>query len=348
MHSEQRFEWMRTAIAIGIALLIAYGVILVVSETPIETLLTFIAGPLKSKRYLGNVIELSIPLMFSGVATAILFQAKLFNLGAEGLFYICGLVAAILVINLSVSPILALILSLVIASIVGGVAFTIPGYMRAKWGASELVTSLMFNSIFYGVGLYFLNYYFRDPNQTQIATAKFPEGATLMRIISGTRIHAGLIIAIIVVILTHLFLYKTKWGYALRMTGINPNFASYSGINTVTVILYAHIIAGLIAGLGGAVEVLGMYSRFTWQALPGLGFDGALVAMLAKNKPLNVIVSALFIAYIRIGADLMARLCDVSSEMVAIIQAIIILLISAERFLYYWRQKMLLKEVTQK
>lgn len=131
------------------------------------------------------------------------------------------------------------------------------------------------------------------------------------------------------------------------MTGINNNFANYTGMNTKKVIIIASLVAGGIAGMGGAVEVIGMYDRFMWASLPGLGFDGALVAMLAKNKPINVVFSALFLAYIRIGADLMARMTNVPSEMVLILQAIIILLISGGKFLQNYRQKMLLKEVNK-
>jgi simple sugar transport system permease protein len=166
----------------------------------------------------------------------------------------------------------------------------------------------------------------------------------LTKLLPGTRIHTGLIIVLVLIVAAHFFLYKTKWGYEIRMTGANREFAQYSGMKTAKVIILVHLIAGFIAGMGGSVEVLGMYSRFQWSALPGYGLDGALVAMLAKNNPFSVIGAALFLAYIRIGADQMARFSDVPAEMISIVQAIIILLISAEQFLKFWKNRMLLKE----
>ena len=109
-------------------------------------------------------------------------------------------------------------------------------------------------------------------------------------------------------------------------------------------IILAHLIAGAIAGMGGTIEILGMHDRFRWAALPGLGFDGAMVAMLARNNPLAVLGAAFFIAYMRIGADIMSRQVDVPAEMAFIIQAVMILLISADRFLYGFEQRQLLKK----
>jgi simple sugar transport system permease protein len=345
MISEKNFSRIRTLLAVLIALVIAFFIILAVSDEPINTFKVFLLGPLKNKRYLGNVIEATIPLAFAGLATSILFQGSFFNLGSEGLYYISGLIAAAIAIFLPVEGIMLPVIAILSAGIIAMILGAIPGYMNAKWNANVLVTSLMFNSIYFGIGLYFLNYKLRDPDQSDIASFRFPNYANLSKIIPGTRIHSGIFILIIVAILVYLFLYKTKWGYALRMTGINKDFSNYLGIKTFWVVIYTHLIAGFIAGIGGSVEVLGMYNRFRWAALPGLGFDGALVAMLAKNKPFEAIGAAFFLAYIRTGADLMARLTNVPAEMVSIMQAIIILLISAERFLFYWRHKMLLKEV---
>lgn len=345
MSNEKRFELIRTVMAVIISLSIAFIVILFVSAEPIETIKAFLLGPFKSKRYMGNVVELFIPLAFAGLSTSVLFKAKLFNLGAEGIFYISGIVATIVALKFIDGGFLQALLSISIAAIVGMLLNAIPGILKAKWNASELVTSLMFNSIYFGIGFFILNNYLRDPSLAEVASFKFTNTKVLGNIVPGTRIHAGLIIVLLTAVLVYLFFYKTKWGYALRMTGINGKFAEYIGIKTFWVIIYVHLIAGFIAGLGGAVEVMGMYDRFRWSALPGLGLDGALVALLGKNHPLKTLVAALFLAYIRIGADLMARLTDVPAEMVAIIQAVIILLISAERFLAYWRQRMLLKEV---
>ncbi|WP_338554663.1 ABC transporter permease [Paenibacillus sp. KS-LC4] len=338
------FEVIRTTAVILIALVLAFIIISIVSEQPLESIRIFLWEPLNTKGHIGNVIEMAIPLMFTGLAVSLLFKANLFNLGAEGLFYFSGVVAATLAIHLSLNSFVHPIVAILAGSLVGALLSAIPGILKAKWNVNELVSSLMFNNILFGIGLYILNYKLRDAQAFAAVSFKFEKTAMLSKLIPGTRIHTGLIIVLLLIVAAHYFLYKTKWGYELRMTGANREFAGYSGMKTAKVIVIVHLIAGFIAGMGGSVEVLGMYSRFQWSSLPGYGLDGALVAMLAKNNPLSVIGAALFLAYIRIGADQMARFSDVPAEMISIVQAIIILLISAEQFLKFWKNRMLLKE----
>lgn len=215
----------------------------------------------------------------------------------------------------------------------------VPGGLKAKYGANEMVTSLMMNNILLGVGLYLLNNLLRDPGMASLVSYKYRKKALLANIVPGTRIHAGFLIAVLCAVLVYLFMYKSKWGYEIRMTGNNAKFASYSGINVAKVILIVHMVAGAIAGAGGIIECIGLHKRFEWTALPGYGFDGAMIAMLAGNNPLGVIGAAFFVSYLRIGADLVNRSSDIPTEMIAILQSIIILLISAERFLHKYRQR---------
>lgn len=344
MNSEKKFEFIRSIVAVLIALIVAFIIILAISDDPINTIITFVAGPVSNGRYIGNVIEMSIPLIFTGLATAVVFQASLFNLGAEGIFYFSGAIAAYIAIFFKMPPFVHSFVAIIAAALVGCLSALIPAILKAKWNASELVTSLMFNNILFGVGLYLLNYVLRDTKATSVVSLPFKKSATLPVIVPGTRIHAGLIVALLAVILVYILMYKTKWGYSLRMTGLNRKFAAYSGISTFGVIILAHVLSGTIAGMGGAIETLGMYDKFQWSALPGYGLDGALVAMLGRNNPFGVVGAAVFLAYIRICADLVAMNSNVPSEMVSILQAIIILLVSAERFLHRYRSRMLLKE----
>ncbi|MEG0151737.1 MAG: ABC transporter permease [Cellulosilyticaceae bacterium] len=345
MNRERKFELIRTLVSVFIAIVLAFGIILLVSDQPMEAIVTFITGPLSSKRYIGNIIETAIPLIFSGLAMSVVFQASLFNMGTEGVFFISGVVASAVAIFIPMPTVFHQVAVIGTGALVGAIVASIPGFLKAKWNASELVTSLMLNNIVLGLGLYFLNYKLRDVEAMSVISYKFQETALLPNIVQGTRIHFGLILALVTVVVVYLILYKSKWGYEIRMTGLNKEFAKYSGINTFKVIILAHLISGFIGGMGGAVEIMGMHKRFQWTALPGYGFDGALVAMLARNNPIGVIGAALFLAYIRVGADLVARLSDVPAEMVSILQGVIILLISAERFLHSYKQKMVLKEV---
>ncbi|RLW68957.1 MAG: ABC transporter permease, partial [spirochete symbiont of Stewartia floridana] len=172
---------------------------------------------------------------------------------------------------------------------------------------------------------------------------RLPSSARLFRIIPKTRVHFGLIIAIAMFIACRYYMFRTRWGYRLRVTGANTSFARYAGINIMAVIMSSQVLGGMIAGMGGAIEILGMYRRFSWQALPGYGWDGIIVAILARNNPVLVPAGAFFLAYLRIGADLMARTSDVQNEVVTIIQGIMIVLIAAESFLSSMHQRMVYK-----
>jgi general nucleoside transport system permease protein len=345
MVSMKKFERIRTGSAIGTAMVLTFVMILLTSSQPLRSIYLFTLGPLKNMRYIGNIIELAIPLIFSGLSMSLFFQAKLFNLGADGIYYFSGITAAAIAIRLPQLGLLLPFACMTSGIVIGILISAIPGIMKSRWDASELVSSLMCNSIFAGIGLYLLNYRLRDPDLTEIASLRFDPAARLPGIVPGTRIHAGLLIAVLLVVLVTFVLYKTPWGFKLRIYGMNSSFAGYAGMDTRKIIFFTHLAAGGIAGLGGTIEILGMYDRFRWTGLPGLGFDGALIALLAHNKPERVIFASLFIAYIRNGAYIMSRLSDVPSEMIAILQAMIILLISAERFLQSWRERQLIEEI---
>ncbi len=313
MNRERSFGILRTVVALLIAFAAAFLIIALVSETPLESIRIFAVGPFTQGRYLGNIVEHAIPLIFSGLAMSVLFQTSLFNMGAEGIFYISGALISLLAIFVPMPVGIHPLAVILMGACVGVLVMLIPGFLRAKLNASELVTSLMLNNILFGVGMYLLSQVLRDPHVGSQMSYKFLETALLPRIVPGTRIHFGLVIALVCVALVYLFLYKTKWGYEIRMTGINTHFANYSGINTFKAILVAHVVAGALAG----------------------------------NHPVGVVGSALFVAYLRIGADMVSRLSDVPTEMVAILQCIILLLVSAEKFLSRYRQKWIEKGVKQ-
>ena len=143
----------------------------------------------------------------------------------------------------------------------------------------------------------------------------------------------GFVIMIATVFFVVFLMEKTSFGYKVRVTGINSAFAKNAGIKTGKVILMTSFISGLIAGMGGAVEMVGMYKRFQWQTSVNYVWDGLMVHMLANENPYFIPVTAFFIAYLRIGAEIMSRATDLDNEIVAFLQCIVILLVGAERFL---------------
>lgn len=344
MNKESRFNALRTILSIIIAFAISFIIIFLVSKEPLLAINKMILGPLRSKRLFGNVIELMIPLIFTGVGVAIMFSANQINLGIEGSFHIGGLVGALIALLVPLPGFIHPLVAIVLGGLAGALFTFIPAILKIKTTSSELVSSLMLNYIALFFANYILSYYLRDTNAGAIASHLIPESAKLKVLFSGTHIHIGLIIALAVAAFGYVFLYKTKMGYMIRVTGQNENFARYSGINIVKVILISQIIGGLIGGIGGSVQLLGMYRRFSWTVLLGYGWDAIIVTTLAKNNPLYIPFSAFFLAYIRIGADIMARSTDVTPEIVSITQGVIIILIVAEQFLSKYRHRIVAKE----
>jgi simple sugar transport system permease protein len=341
------FEVFRTGLAIAIALVIALVIVLAVSDDPGDALYKFLLGPLDSFRHFGNVIELMIPLVFTGIAISIMFSAAQFNLGAEGGFFIGAIATSFVAIKFNLPPIIHPIVAILFGSLVGSLFCGIPAVLKVKWGASELVSSLMFNYIAFFFGLFLINYYLRDVNAGAMVSYQFKTSALLPKLVPKTRISVGALALVALVVIAWLFMQKTRWGFRLRLTGANAKFSQYSGIDTNTVVIYSQAIGGFIAGLGGSIEILGMYTRFSWQSLPGYGWDGVIVAILARNNPLYVPIAAFFLAYLRIGADIMSRYSDVPNEFVALIQGTIIILIAASSFLARYRHRLVFKEATR-
>ena len=220
----------------------------------------------------------------------------------------------------------------------------IPALLKVKLGASEMVTSLMMNYVIMYVILHFLNFVFADRSKGATQTFPFQATAKIPEIVAnGTKLTWGLVVALIFVVIISLFMYRTKWGYAIRMIGINQSFAQYSGINVGGVIILSQVIGGMLAGMGGSIEMLGRYNTFLWRELPGYGWIGITVAILAKNNPIFVPLAALFIAYLDKGCQLMAINSDVPFEMIDIIQAAIFLFFAAEQFLAKYRQRIVVR-----
>ena len=202
----------------------------------------------------------------------------------------------------------------------------------------------MINYLALYFGIYMLNNVIADP-KANMASYELCEASELPTLIGGTRVHLGLIIALLVAVLGYFFLYRTKMGYELRLTGENGAFAKYSGVNIVKVVVVSQLLGGFISGLGGGVEMLSpIYTRFNWTSLTGYGWDAIIICTLAKKNPLYTPFAALFLAYLRTGASIMARRTDVTLEIVQITQGIIIILVVAEQFLSKYKHKMIAKE----
>ena len=339
LSNKAKNEIIQIATAIVIALLITLVVLFLTSDEPIYAFNKLLTAPLTNMRYFGNVLELMVPLAFAGISASLLFRSGLFNMGGEGIFYISGIVATVLATKHLGSSMVHSIIVIVGASIFGGLIACISGFFKAKYNANELVTSLMLNNILFGVGFYILKSKLKDMSVTGVASEQYLETVKLQVLIPKTNVTTGFILLIVVTIIIWLIYKKTKLGYTIKMTGINKEFAKYSGMSFFALTMIVHFMSGFIAGMGSSVHLMSMYDRFTWSALPGYGFDGCLVAMLGKNHPIGAFVAAFGLSYLRTGSDIMARNTDVPVEMIAIVEMTLVLLITADFVVKYLKRK---------
>ena len=215
----------------------------------------------------------------------------------------------------------------------------IPALMRYKLDASEMVGSMLLNYACMNFGLFIITYYFRDPSAGSVASVKLPKTARIASLIPGSDVHMGFIVAVILVILTYIFMYKTRWGYEIRLVGQNSRFAKYAGVSIGFVLVSSQMIGSALCGAAGAMEVLGVYRRFSWTGLTNHGWDGVTLGILAGRNPKYIPLAALFLAYLRKGADLMSMKTGMQTDFVSIIQAVILVFILAESFLAKYKQK---------
>ena len=343
------FNLIRAVIAVVIGIVISVFLIYLVSKDPGFSLQQFLLGPILSRSRFSNVIETASPIILCGLAIAVAFQVRQFNVGAEGALYLGAAVGTAFAVSTHMPAFLHIPLVLLVAAGVGAMWGMIPGILKAKWKASELVASLMLNYVAYYLGLYLINFHFRDKQAGYLASYQLPRTAWLAQFIPDTRMHWGILISLAMALLVYLFLYHTTSGYEIRMTGFNEHFARFGGINVFKVVVLCQLILGLLAGIGGMTEVMGIHRRFLWQSQghPGYGWDGVVVAIIGRNHPLLIIAASFFLAYLRVGGQVLNLMSDVPAEMVTVIQSIIILLITAEAFLSQWRYRIMVRQAAR-
>ncbi len=340
-------EGLRVLIAVSSALLLGFIVTLFVSEDPLGAYKAFLLGPVSKFNRFGDWIEESITLIFVGLSVAIAFKANLFSMGTEGQLLLGALVSGAIALFVPLPAILRIPLAIIAAMVAGFIWGWIPGYLKAYLDANEIVSTLMLNAIALKLYDYFLIFHIKPPDAGYNASDFFPKEGTLMSFIPNlpflkgvytlfsdkTNITIMLYILIIAVIAAYYLIYRTPFGYKLRMIGANIKFARYGGINTKRTIILVFAISGIFGGLAGAHLSMGIHGKLIANISIGMGFEGIVVAILAQNNPLLIPITGLAYGYLRAGANVMERASDMSREMVFVIQALIILFVTAERFL---------------
>lgn len=317
----------------GLAILFALGlgalVILTVDESPVRVFVTLLNGAFGSPERIAGTLLQTTPILICGIAACISFRGGLFNIGIEGQLFMGGFWATWVGFSFNLPPALHLLLAMAAAVIAGMAWIAIPAFFRARYKTNEVVSTILANYVAILFTSYLtINWFKRSGGQSE--TPPIFESAYLPELFSFSRLNWGLIIGLLLAIGVYLFFTRTARGYAVSEMGANPKFAEYGGIDIKKQTFLVLIASGAVGGLAGGVEALGVHHRFMEGFAPGFGFDGVIAALLANGNPIGTIFTALFFGALRSGSLLLEVDTTASREIITVIQALIILAVSAQ------------------
>ncbi|HEU5325927.1 MAG TPA: ABC transporter permease [Candidatus Limnocylindria bacterium] len=315
----------------------SYGALLSGSiGDPVRLLSALFAGDwVEVKRAFGPLSETIVsatPLIFTGLSVALAFRVGLFNIGAEGQMYIGALIAIIAGFSFVGLPWFIHAPLAVLAGFIGGALWGfIPGLLKARTGAHEVIVTIMLNFVAYRTVDYALKTAFvQRPGRSDPISKVAEPGSWLMPIVEGLRAHWGIAIAVLAAVAVWWLLFRSRWGFEFRAVGLNPRAARYAGMSPGWSTVMSMVIAGGLAGLAGASLMLGGSSKSLSPGFsPGYGFDGITVALVGATRPAGVVAAAFLFGALRAGATPMEAATGTPRDLVVVIQALVILFIAA-------------------
>ncbi len=321
-----------------LALAIAGLIVLGMGENPLTALRFLVYGAFGYVEGLGYTLYYTTNFLFTGLAVAVAFHARLFNIGGEGQAYIGGLGVGLvcLAFDDTLPLILIVPLSIAAAAVFGGAWAFIPAYLQAKRGSHIVITTIMFNFIAAALMVYLMVNLLIKPGQMSPESREFAPGAWLPFLhetmgwigieMARSPLNLSFVWALVCCVLVWVFIWHTRWGYEIRAVGGNETAAVYAGIRPTRIIVLAMCISGALAGFVGVNEILGVHHRLLLNFTAGYGFTGIAVALMGRNHPVGILLaSLLFGALYQGGAELAFEIPTITRELVVVIQGLVIL-----------------------
>ena len=309
-------------ISVLLALVVGGIVIACLGKNPIQGYALLFSGSLGTTQKFASSLVSACPLIFTALAAAFAYRCGVFNLGGEGQFIMGAVSAIVFLLVTGIEGIAGTVLAILVGTVVGALWAALPGIMKITRGLNEMITSIMLNyvaTLF--MGFIYTNA-FRDGGNPQ--TPSVADSVMLAKI-PGFRIHTGVILAIVLSLVVAYVISKTSFGFKIRAVGLNPLASKVNGFNVKFLVVAAFIISGAIAGMGGAVELLGKQYRLMSGLGSGFGFDGVAIALIAQLNPLASLLVAIFFGALTTGASSMQVGIMVPTAIVEIIRALIII-----------------------
>ena len=314
-----------------ITIIVGTGLIVMSNADPMEAYANFFRGIFGNLNGFCEVFVKATQLIFTGLGCAVAFRTGFFNIGAEGQFYMGALTSAMVALGLQGVPgIVRIILALIIGFLAGGIWALIAAIFKAKFGISEIIVTIMLNYIAINLIGLAVRTFLMDPAGSVPQSAKIDESALLMQILPPTRLHVGFILALLAVVIVWYLLEKTTLGYEIKVVGFNKRAAACNGISVMKNIVISAFLSGGLAGLAGVVEVLAIQKKLLEGISSNCGYTAVLIALMAGNHPVGVVVASIAMAAMQVGANTMQRQLGVPSAIVDILVGLVVLLILAK------------------
>lgn len=329
--------WVVTILVVPIAsVALGFGVaaiaIITTGADPAQAYLALFQGAFTNSNAFPETLVSSVPYIFLGLGVALGFRAGLFNIGAEGQFYIGALAGVFVAYSIhGLPPVIEIGASLLAAMAAGFVYAGIAGFLKARTGAHEVITTIMLNYVAFLIANYLVTTpgLMKDPFSRTPRTPYIDTNAELPIIFPGSRLHLGILMALVAVPLVWFLINRSTLGFRLRAVGYNPGAARAAGISVGRTTVIAMGISGALAATAGIVQMLGIQHDMTPAVAAGYGFDAIAVALLARSNPWAILPAALLFGALHNGASFMQLQTQVSSDLISIVQASVIVFIAA-------------------
>ena len=330
----------RAVVSILLAMMIGALIVYLQGDNPLVAYSALFSSAFGSKESFFQTLTNSTPLIVTGIAAAITFRAGVVNLGVEGQLYMGALAAALVGVYLEGVPSFLHIFLALLAGCVVAFIWAAPfQWLRVQFGANELVTTTLSNYVAILLTTYLVAYPFMKPGAPLAMTKNVLPSAYLPRLVHQGRLNLGFIIGAVLCVFIWYVINRSSLGFEFRMIGANKRFSHYVGIRVKRMQVLAMGLSGAVAGLAGAIEVLGTQHRFIQNISPGYGWVGVLVALMASNNPIAVLPVGILFGALKTGGLGMEAATNVPSELSDVLQAIIILFFAANVVIPSFRKK---------
>ena len=323
------------AVMIIVILLVSFLLIAMVGSDIPTSLASFFRGIGGSTYAMAEVLVRATPLMLAALGVSVGFRTGFLNIGSEGQIYLGAIAITWLGMTFPSLPApLMIALALVLGSLAGGLWALIPGLLKAKFGLSEVINTIMLNYIAINLVGILVRTSLKDPTYPYPMSPMLPVSTNFAQLLPPTRLHAGLLLALVCAALVYLLMFRTTPGFCMRAVGLNARACQCSGIAASKYVIISALISGALSGLAGVSEIAGLHHRLIEGISPSYGYLAIIVSLLGRNHPVGIVFASLGIAALQVGSMSMQRSSGVPTSIASIIMGLVVIMILSRKQLF--------------